>query len=213
MSEYTLSNSAAVIDAAISSVAGADNTPTASSQNMVTSGGVKNYVDTAIAGVDVDTTAIEADVLELQAGKTAGAVITRTAQFSVNSESYQTIPLDVSRQNDFLSASGNDITITAGHYLMWHKFEWKSVGSGYSEWYRPQININVLSGDSNFFGSMANPFFPANGNTDWQYATRLSAFYNYVSSDTTFRMQLRDDPDYGTNTQYIRNLSWLFLKI
>lgn len=45
MPEYTLSNPAAVIDAAISSVAGADNTPTASSQNMVTSGGVKNYVD------------------------------------------------------------------------------------------------------------------------------------------------------------------------
>ena len=66
MSEYTLSNSAAVIDAAISSVAGADNTPTASSQNMVTSGGVKNYVDTAIASVDADTAAIEADVLELQ---------------------------------------------------------------------------------------------------------------------------------------------------
>ena len=66
MSEYTLSNSAAVIDAAISSVAGADNAPTANSQNMVTSGGVKNYVDTAIAGVDADTAAIEADVLELQ---------------------------------------------------------------------------------------------------------------------------------------------------
>jgi len=213
MSEYTLSNSAAVIDAAISSVAGADNTPTASSQNMVTSGGVRNYVDTAIAGVDVDTSAIEADVLALQAGKTAGAVVTRTAEFFVNSEAYETIPLSVSKQNDFLSASGNDITITAGHYLMWHKFEWKSVGSGYSDWYRPQININVLSGDSNFFGSTANPFFPASGNPNWQTAVRLTAFYNYVSSDTTFRMQLRDDPYSGTNTQYIRNLSWLFLKV
>jgi hypothetical protein len=66
MPEYTLSNSAAVIDAAISSVAGADNTPTATSQNMVTSGGVKNYVDTAIAGVDTDTSVIEADIAALQ---------------------------------------------------------------------------------------------------------------------------------------------------
>ena len=211
MSEYTLSNSAAVIDAAISSVAGADNTPTTSSQNMVTSGGVRNYVDTAIAGVDTDTSAIEADVLALQAGKTAGAVVTRTAEFSVNSESYQTIPLTVSRQNDFLSASGNDITITAGHYLMWHQFQWKSQYSGYTA--RPQININVLSGDSNFFGSMANPLYPENGYDTWQTAVRLTAFYNYVSSDTTFRMQLRDDPENGTNTQYVKNLSWLFLKI
>jgi hypothetical protein len=51
MSEYTLSNPAAVIDAAISSVAGADNTPTASSQNMVTSGGVKTYVDTVVSSL------------------------------------------------------------------------------------------------------------------------------------------------------------------
>ena len=211
MSEYTLSNSAAVIDAAISSVAGADNTPTASSQNMVTSGGVKNYVDTAIAGVDTDTSAIEANVLALQAGKTAGAVVTRTSEFSVNSETYQTIPLSVSRQNDFLSESGGDITITAGHYLMWHKFEWKSAVEGATA--RPQININVLSGNSNFFGSMANPFYPTSGYTDWQAVVRLTAFYNYVSSDTTFRMQLRDDSNYDTRRQYIRNLSWLFLKV
>ena len=45
MSSYTLSNNAADIDAAISSVVSADATPTDGSQNMVTSGGVKTYVD------------------------------------------------------------------------------------------------------------------------------------------------------------------------
>lgn len=48
MSEYTLSNPAAVIDSAITRVAAADSTPTNLSQNMVTSGGVKNYVDSAL---------------------------------------------------------------------------------------------------------------------------------------------------------------------
>lgn len=60
MSEYTLSNSAAVIDAAISSVAGADATPTDGSQNMVTSSGVKTYVDGTVgvfAGKTVTTEA------------------------------------------------------------------------------------------------------------------------------------------------------------
>jgi len=211
MPSYTLTNNASDIDSAISRVVAAEAVPSAGSQNMITSGGVKNYVDTVIAGVDTDTSVIEADVIALQAGKTAGAVVTRTSQFSANSESYQTIPLSVSRQNDFLSASGNDITITAGHYLMWHKFEWRSQYAGTTA--RPQININVLSGDSNFFGSMANPFFPASGYMQWQYAVRLSAFYNYVSSDTTFRMQLRDDPEYDTRGHYIKNLSWLFLKV
>jgi len=60
MSEYTLSNSAAVIDAAISSVAGADAAPTAGSQNMVTSGGVKTYVDGAVGDLVSKTVTTEA---------------------------------------------------------------------------------------------------------------------------------------------------------
>ena len=48
MSNYTLSNSAAVIDSAITRVASADTTPTANSESMVTSGGVKTYVDNVI---------------------------------------------------------------------------------------------------------------------------------------------------------------------
>ncbi len=64
MSEYTLSNSAAVIDAAISSVAGADATPTAGSQNMVTSGGVKTYVDGAVGVFAGKTITTEATGIE-----------------------------------------------------------------------------------------------------------------------------------------------------
>ena len=205
MPDYPLSLTASEIDAALQKASNPDTEPQ-QNNNLITSGGVKTYVDSAISGVEADISGLEADVL----AKTAGAVIARTAEFSVTSESYQTIPLDISKQNDFLSANNNDITITAGHYLMWHKFEWKSQSALLV---RPQININVLSGDSDFFGSMENPFFPANGNTTWQNEVRLTAFYKYVSSDTTFRMQLRDDPNYNTATHYIKNLSWLFLKI
>lgn len=52
MSEYTLSNSAAVIDSAITRVASADTEPTANSQNMVTSGGVKAYVDGEVTALE-----------------------------------------------------------------------------------------------------------------------------------------------------------------
>jgi hypothetical protein len=64
MSEYTLSNSAAVIDAAISSVAGADATPTAGSQNMVTSSGVKTYVDGTVGVFAGKTITTEATGIE-----------------------------------------------------------------------------------------------------------------------------------------------------
>lgn len=66
MSSYTLSNNAADIDAAISSVVGADAIPTGGSQNMVTSGGVKAYVDGLTNGLNPRLNAVEADVLELQ---------------------------------------------------------------------------------------------------------------------------------------------------
>ena len=48
MNDYTLSNSAGVIDSAITRVALADTQPTPNSANMVTSGGVKQYVDDQI---------------------------------------------------------------------------------------------------------------------------------------------------------------------
>tara|TARA_R110001592_G_scaffold2836_1_gene16006 strand:+ start:2256 stop:2933 length:678 start_codon:yes stop_codon:yes gene_type:complete len=50
MSNYTLSNSAAVIDSAITRVASADTTPTANSESMVTSGGVKAALDLISTG-------------------------------------------------------------------------------------------------------------------------------------------------------------------
>jgi hypothetical protein len=62
MAEYTLTNSAAVVDASIQKVANADTTPVDASPNMITSGGVKAYVDaqdtTLEAQVLANTTAI-----------------------------------------------------------------------------------------------------------------------------------------------------------
>ena len=53
MAEYTLTNSAAVVDASIQKVANATTTPTDGSPLMVTSGGVKAYVDTQIGAIPV----------------------------------------------------------------------------------------------------------------------------------------------------------------
>jgi len=64
MSSYTLSNNAADIDAAISSVVGADVVPIAGSQNMVTSGGVKTYVDGAVGNLAGKTLTTEATGIE-----------------------------------------------------------------------------------------------------------------------------------------------------
>lgn len=65
MANYILQNTASEIDNALSKVLNADTSPTATDA-LVTSQGVKTYVDNAIQGVGTDTSAIEADVTALE---------------------------------------------------------------------------------------------------------------------------------------------------
>lgn len=76
MAEYTLSNSAAVIDSAITRVALADTTPTVNSQSMVTSGGVKAALDnitiakeTSINGITNTDSAVPTSAAVLDANQ------------------------------------------------------------------------------------------------------------------------------------------------
>ena len=62
MPEYTLTNTAAVVDASIQKVANATTTPTDSSPLMVTSGGVKAYVDTQVGPLETDVIALQSSV-------------------------------------------------------------------------------------------------------------------------------------------------------
>ena len=73
MGEYTLSNSAAVVDASIQKVAGATTTPIAGSPLMVTSGGVKAYVDTQVSALGVPALETKVDTLKVVSISTAGA--------------------------------------------------------------------------------------------------------------------------------------------
>ena len=65
MANFILDNTASDINTALGKVLSPDTSPT-QTDALVTSGGVKTYVDNAISGVSSDTTAIEADVLALQ---------------------------------------------------------------------------------------------------------------------------------------------------
>ena len=73
MGEYTLTNSAAVVDASIQKVANATTTPTDSSPLMVTSGGVKAYVDTEVSALGVAALETKVDTFKVVSISTAGA--------------------------------------------------------------------------------------------------------------------------------------------
>ena len=132
MSEYTLSNSAAVIDAAISSVAGADATPTDGSQNMVTSGGVKTYVDGAVgdfAGKSVTESTdtftdsdssipTNAAVVDYVSAQTIVAVC-KAADGSLNLIANTPLNFSITYQNNnSVSISGSNVVLAEGSYLV-----------------------------------------------------------------------------------------------
>jgi hypothetical protein len=59
MSTFNLTNTATQVDTAIQAVVGADTAPTDASVNMVTSGGVKTYVDNAVGDLGSKTVTTE----------------------------------------------------------------------------------------------------------------------------------------------------------
>jgi len=79
MPSYTLTNNASDIDSALSRVVAAETVPSTGSQNMVTSGGVKNYVDTEVDALDSRVTTAESDISALQAATIGVARYSRTA--------------------------------------------------------------------------------------------------------------------------------------
>jgi hypothetical protein len=86
MSTYTLNNSATDIDSALQKVVGATTTPTDLSPLMVTSGGVKAYVDTQDTALETSVGVVEADVAALQA--TVNSLITGVATLTLPQTAY-----------------------------------------------------------------------------------------------------------------------------
>ena len=155
-----------------------------------TSAAVKDYVDTASA--------------------LKSASFKRTAEFIVQNESYQTIPI-TAEGDPILSVANNIATIPAGTYLMWHSFQYKGPGDISTATYGMDLNINVTSGMSGFSGlGLWESGAPT---SSYRTAVRLNGAIKTVTQPTSFRLQMRDDPSQNTYQQYIRNLSWTFLKL
>jgi hypothetical protein len=134
MPEYVLSNSAAVIDSAITRVASADTTPTNTSQNMVTSGGVKSYIDdelgdfigktvtTESTGIDstdndasIPTCAAVNDAISSSGFKVAS--YGRLAAFNGNYS--QVIPItELYDPHNIGAVANGTVTLGAGTYLV-----------------------------------------------------------------------------------------------
>ena len=209
MAEYTLTNSAAVVDASIQKVANATTTPSSGSPLMVTSGGVKAYVDT-------QDNALEAQILAIESRletKSTGVSFERVAEFSTSSESYQTVPLSVKGQPDYFTNNGNNtFTILEGNYLMWFSFNWKTQLDNYPSANQLHLQLTTLSGMANFAGIGV---FEDNRS---EYSatiktTLLDANFNNINQTTTFALQIKDDADGGNWSVYVKDVTLTILKV
>lgn len=122
MSTYTLTNTASVVDASIQKVANATTTPTDSSPLMVTSGGVKAYVDTQDTALDLRLTTAESDITALQAATVKVAKYSRAADTAYGSTSIIQLTEDSDPQNiGTVLTSGTyegGVQVGAGTYLI-----------------------------------------------------------------------------------------------
>ena len=209
MSTYTLNNSATDIDSALQKVVAATTTPTDQSPLMVTSGGVKAYVDTEVSALETSIVAIEADVAALQNTST-GVSLERIAQFNVRSTSYQTVPLSVIGQPNYFTNNGdNSFTISEGNYLMWFSFSWKT------RYYFQYINLQLttVSGMADFAG-IGTFTTPSRANTsNPPYVIKqvlLDAQLRSINQATTFKLRIKDDRNYDI---YVKDVVFTILKV
>ena len=122
MPSYTLTNNASDIDSALSRVVAAETVPSTGSQNMVTSGGVKNYVDTEVAGLDSRLTTAETDITALQAATVRVAGYSRAANTLYSSTSIIQLTEDSDPDNigTVLTSGTYDggVRVNGGTYLI-----------------------------------------------------------------------------------------------
>lgn len=207
MSNFILNNTAEEVNSAIGKVAGADNTPTDISPLMVTSGGVKAYVDSQVSAVDSRVTALESEVANIEL-ETAVS-LERSTQFSTSSQSYQTVPLSSHGQPPYFTNNGNNtFRILQGNYLMWFSFFWKTTYTSTNS--EINLRLQALSGMSDFAIST---FVDSNNSYSTTKTVLLDASFRSVNQDTTFSLQVRDEPEGNSIPVYVKDVAFTILKV
>jgi hypothetical protein len=140
MPSYTLTNNASDIDSALSRVVAAETVPSTASQNMVTSGGVKNYVDTEVSALETSIVAVETDVAALQA--------------TVNSlNTFATLTLPTTSYSDSRTVTGWVESDPNGY------INYNSNGTF-------SLNINTLAKTGKYLATLVLTAFDADGGSD-----------------------------------------------
>lgn len=118
MSNFILNNTAEEVNSAITKVTNATATPLDANPNMVTSGGVKVYVDTQLSSLDPRLTTVESDITTLQSEKPKVATYSRIANIRYTSSQFIPFTEDSDPDNIGTVLSSGAVRVGAGLYLV-----------------------------------------------------------------------------------------------
>ena len=164
MSTFNLTNTATEVNTALQAVVGADTAPTAASVNMVTSGGVKTYVDNQVGDLGSKTVTTESTGIAATDNDTSIPTSAAVKDYVDNAVSYdgtygyyrydtdnsydvtssRTLPLEDYDQleNNLGTVSSGEITLPAGTYMLAVNGSVTEDGSSNGEYFTIKLQHN-----------------------------------------------------------------------
>lgn len=228
MAEYTLSNSAANIDSALTRVISADTSPTTASQNMVTSGGVKAALD-SITGEDgsgsVTTSSFTQETLDtvIVNDATNSEIPTSKAVVDYVTDTYNTVTsaaiLDTGiKYSGYTTPQWSSVrnlgTLAAGGYMINYQYQHCVAAYGNYASNPNAASIEIYAGSVPILVTS----LPVTGNQSRTAFTQVSPSYNYtfryipVDSGITYRVSIQGNTVIYPSTQ-VRNLNLNFITV
>lgn len=204
MSSYTLTNNASDIDSALSRVVAAETVPSTGSQNMVTSGGVKNYVDTEVNALDSRVTTAESDISALQARTARVARYSRTANTFYTSSSIVQLTEDSDPDNigTVLTSGTYDggVRVNGGTYLITCIGEFYEDDEDNADYFR----VNLRSSGTTLLSHRINE---TEGKSTGDYESVNQIYVLTVPAGSTSDINIQFQEISHSNNAYSRNVS------
>ena len=203
MANFILDNTASDINTALGKVLSPDTSPT-QTDALVTSGGVKTYVDNAVDGLNTRVTTAESDISALQTGTARVARYSRTANTFYTSSSIVQLTEDSDPDNigTVLTSGTYDggVRVNGGTYLITCIGEFYEDDEDNADYFR----VNLRSSGTTLLSHRINE---TEGKSTGDYESVNQIYVLTVPAGSTSDINIQFQEISHSNNAYSRNVS------